>query len=581
MRNSLGQRKFLSMLAVSSTEMVLTIIALLADTVIAGHAAGEAGLSAMNIMTPFVSVMAFVGGLISMGVSFTYGDAMGRANKKRADELFGVSVILAAAFGLLMFVLASMFRDEYFAFIRPDADVMGFAAEYHRFFRFVMIIDPLAMLLGVMVYNDGDELIFNIANFTNIAGNIVLSLFFAFTLKMGIAGIALGTLMKDVLSLAVVSCHFLRKTNSLHMRMHFSLSDLREFVTLGFIDSGMYLMIGVMLFVMNKFVIAQFGNEYLPVLSMAVSLIEVSVVFDGIAQAMLPLVSVYHSEGNYPAVRKVITLAAKVSVIEGVIFSAVMIAFAEYVPAMFGIDEPETVRHCVSTVRIISSTLTVSSVLYLFETYYMILGKNGLAVLSSCLRNLIAILLISIPLGLTGSIEGVWWGFALAQAFTVILCGVLAVVKYGRESFPLYLEEKQPVADFDLLLSQDAVIAARDSAEKFLNAHNIPKGTVNQVMLIIEETGMLILERNEGKRNHVMAEYTLELDDEGRVRIIIRDDGEIFDVTDEELKVTSLRSYFVSRLMTILRLRRNITTTSFNRNVFNVRGGLAKKFMTR
>ena len=119
--------------------------------------------------------------------------------------------------------------------------------------------------------------------------------------------------------------------------------------------------------------------------------------------------------------------------------------------------------------------------------------------------------------------------------FTVILCGVLAAMMYGREFFPLYLEEKRPIIDIDLLVSQDAIISVRDTAEKFLNAHNVPKSTVNQVMLIIEETGMLIHERNNGKRRHVLAEYMIELEEEERVRIIIRDDGEIFDVTDELL----------------------------------------------
>ena len=566
------------MLAVSSTEMVLTVIALLADTVIAGHSAGEAGLSAMNLMTPLVSVTAFIGGLISIGVSFTYGEAMGEADKKRADGLFGMSMLLAAAFGLAMFVLVSAFREEYFAFVHPAPDVMSCAAGYYSFYRYVMIIDPLAMLLGVMVYNDGDEFISNIANIANIGGNILLSVFFAFTLKMGMAGIALGTLMKDIMSLAVLSCHFMRKTNSLRPRLYFSCGDLWDFVRLGFIDSGMYLMLGVMLFVMNKFVLAEFGDEYLPVLSMAVSLLELSIIFDGIAQAMLPLVSVYYAEGNYPAVRKVITLAAKVSVIEGLAFSAVMTMFAEYVPVMFGIDEPETVRHCVLAVRIISTTLVVSAVLYLFETYYMIQDKNGLAVLSSCARNLVFILALGVPLGLTGSIAGVWWGFALAQVLTLILCGVLAVMKYGREYFPYYLEAKKPAADYELSLSPEALITVRDSAEEFLKAHDVPKSTVNQVMLIIEEIGMLTLERNKGE---VLAEYTLLLEEDGQVRIIIRDDGEIFDVTDEDLNVTSLRSYIVSRLMTIQRLRQNITTTSFNRNVFDVRGGLAKKFRTR
>ena len=80
-----------------------------------------------------------------------------------------------------------------------------------------------------------------------------------------------------------------------------------------------------------------------------------------------------------------------------------------------------------------------------------------------------------------------------------------------------------------------------------------------------------------GKRKNVLAEYTIELEEDERVRIVIRDDGVIFDVTDEDLDVTSLRSYFVSRLMTTQRLRKNITTTSFNRSVFNVRSRLDPK----
>ncbi|MBQ3395019.1 MAG: hypothetical protein IJG55_01655, partial [Synergistaceae bacterium] len=148
MSDSLGASKFRSLLLASSLEMTLSVIALLTDSLIAGHAVGEAGLSAMNLMTPLVSVTAFIGGLISIGVSFTYGEAMGEADKKRADGLFGMSMLLAAAFGLAMFVLVSVFREEYFAFVHPAPDVMSCAAGYYSFYRYVMIIDPLAMLLG-------------------------------------------------------------------------------------------------------------------------------------------------------------------------------------------------------------------------------------------------------------------------------------------------------------------------------------------------------------------------------------------------------------------------------------------------
>ena len=513
-----------------------------------------------------------------MGLSFMYGDAMGQLDQKRADELFGMSVIISVVSGLALFAMMLLFREEYFAFLNPAPDVSALARDYYSYFMFVVIIDPLTMLLVGVVYNDGDELISNISNFTNIIGNVVLSLLFAFTFKMGLAGVALGTLCKDIISLAVLSCHFLRKTNSLHMRLYFSLRDMLSLFWLGFVDSAVTLMWGILLFVMNKIMIACFGSEYLPVLSMAISILELSVVFDGVAEAMIPLISVYYSEKNYPAVRKIMNLAQRVSVVEGIAFSVILFVFAEYVPALFGIDDAGTVELCVRAVRIISTTLTVSAVLYLFETYYMIQGKDVLAVASSFMRNLIFILAVSLPAGLAGSIDGVWAGFAAAQVFTLVMCSVMAFMMYGRKLFPLYLEEKSTIKDYDLMLSTEAVISVRDSASEFLRSHGIQERTVTQVMLIIEETGMLILERN---TKRVLAEYTIEIEEEQSVKITIRDDGKIFDVTDEDLNVTSLRSYVVSQLMTTQKQKKNIITTSFNRNMFDVRGGIARKLILR
>ena len=49
----------------------------------------------------------------------------------------------------------------------------------------------------------------------------------------------------------------------------------------------------------------------------------------------------------------------------------------------------------------------------------------------------------------------------------------------------------------------------RDMAAGFMASKNVPDSTVNRIMLMIEETGMMIIERNEGRK--VLAEYTIEL----------------------------------------------------------------------
>ena len=44
MSDSLGVRKFKSLLITSSTEMVIAVIVLMSDTIITGHIAGETGI---------------------------------------------------------------------------------------------------------------------------------------------------------------------------------------------------------------------------------------------------------------------------------------------------------------------------------------------------------------------------------------------------------------------------------------------------------------------------------------------------------------------------------------------------------
>ena len=309
MSDSLGVRKFKSLLLTSSAEMAIAVIVLMSDTIITGHIAGEAGISGVNLITPLYSCIVFISTLISTGISFSYGLAMGKFDKERADRLFGLSVILSSAAGIISFAALSLYSEHYFAFMSPSDDVLNFAREYFRFFKYTVLLNPINVLISTMVYDDGDELICNLANAVQIFGNVILSVLLA--MYMGVSGISLATLITLTASTLILCCHFFRATNSLKAKIYFSLHDCITFAKFGFVDSGMYLMWAVLLFVMNKFVISAFGDYYLPVLSMSVSLLEIGVVFDGIALAMKPLASVYYGEGNPIALRQIMRAAEK------------------------------------------------------------------------------------------------------------------------------------------------------------------------------------------------------------------------------------------------------------------------------
>ena len=80
---------------------------------------------------------------------------------------------------------------------------------------------------------------------------------------------------------------------------------------------------------------------------------------------------------------------------------------------------------------------------------------------------------------------------------------------------------------------------------------------------------MAVKDRNGARR--VCGEATLDLNG-GNVALILRDDGEVFDITDADARITSLRTYLVASVMEMLPNRMNLTTTGYNRNVFKFNG---------
>lgn len=105
--------------------------------------------------------------------------------------------------------------------------------------------------------------------------------------------------------------------------------------------------------------------------------------------------------------------------------------------------------------------------------------------------------------------------------------------------------------------------------EALLLENNVDRRTVGSVKLLIEELYMLIAEKNEGKA--VLSECTVFLRPEG-IQIITKDDGVLFDISEEDVSVTSLSAFAVSAYMEKLGDdKHHLTTMSYNRSAFLVK----------
>lgn len=89
---------------------------------------------------------------------------------------------------------------------------------------------------------------------------------------------------------------------------------------------------------------------------------------------------------------------------------------------------------------------------------------------------------------------------------------------------------------------------------------------INKIALILEETLMIVLEKNKAKKQ-ILGDCTVIITKD-TVNLIIRDNGVLFDITKEDKMNSSLRHYIVARMIDNSNESSYLLTISSNRNSY-------------
>ena len=93
-----------------------------------------------------------------------------------------------------------------------------------------------------------------------------------------------------------------------------------------------------------------------------------------------------------------------------------------------------------------------------------------------------------------------------------------------------------------------------------------PAEIVPKVILFVEECAMTVVDDN-GRSRGLLSEISFVISSE-ETRMVMRDTGKLRDITDDDARVSSLRSFVISGLMRSHENRRYLTTIGCNRAAF-------------
>ena len=561
--------KYCSMLFSGTVLMVLTALMGTADTVIAGILLGENAVTGICLVLPVYALASFFAVCFSYGVPILYARETGAFREAEAERYFGVGLAVNMLVGLVMFVTIMIGGDFYMKLFVSGGPVYESGLEYLRFLKYAILMLPLNELLDGMVFADGDEKITLVANLTQ--GLLKLALSVVLCRTMGAKGLAIASVIGFAVSVGISCLHFVRPGNTLKLNLAISPAMLRDIAKFGIVDASAHLFVSVFTFVIDFFMTARFGPDLVVLVSVVSLLKEGEIVFEGIGEAITPIISVYLGEGNAPGIRKVWRLARWSQWIESLLCTGLLLAFAPMIVGLLGIEDPATVRYAVGGMRLLSLTLVFICWMFLDSSYFILVDRISLGVFDTFLRELFPALPMAVAGGLVGGIYGMFIGLTLAPPLGCLLAYAYIKRRYGQENYPLFLsdlEREKKVEWFEFDATPDSIVKARDRIGDALKRSACPDRQTNRAMLLFEELFMLVYECNIGRT--VLAECAVEIG--GVVRMITKDNGRIVDLTDSDRDVNSLRAYTLSNLLEAHTVQRvHMLALSYNRNALEIR----------
>ena len=555
--------KYRGLLLAATFSTLIEFLMGLADGVVAGNLLGETALGAVNLMQPPMNLISFFALLVGTGAAICFSVETGRFERRRAAEMFSMGLwgTLLVGFALMAAMLAG--RGAFFALMGADDVTCRLAAQYWNWFLPCALLEPVAVLLANACYADGDSRLCVVSYICQFVGNCLFSV--PLTLAMGISGCALGTLLGNLMAIGVLSVHFRRPTNTLQIVRHFSFSDLLHIVKISFGDASSRLGNALLFLLLGRYVIGHFGSGMLPVLGAAVTVMGLSEAFNGPANAAQPLVSVYYGEGNSFGIRRVMSVALKTMLAASVALSALLLAFPVLVTRMLGIVDPGLAAAANSAVRFVAAGMVGLGMVALFNSYFAFIDRGLLSAALTALSGLLVPLATFPAFGAWWGVNGVWLALGVSPLLACAMVAAWLWRREGRARLPWLLDRRRDerIAMFDLGLEPEEVCRASAAVGAALRARG-DVAAAARAELLVEEVFMAVRERNAGRR--VLAEATVMLEDEPA--LVLRDDGEVFDITDADAQISSLRAYLVASLMNVQKNRMNLTTTGYNRNLF-------------
>ena len=318
------------------------------DQLFIGHGIGYLGNAATNIVFPFTVLSIALSMIFGEGSTALYSIRLGEGDTEEARRTAGNGIVMLAATGLFVAILALLFLKQLLGFFGATPVIMPYAVEYAGPIVFGLPFMVVSGGLNALIRANGSPGYAMKSMLVGAVLNTILDPIFIFTFDMGVAGAAIATAISQFVAF-LCSAAYLRRPHGLGLQKRHFHPDPRlvaRIMATGAAPSLSQLAIMVVIISMNHALsfygaLSKYGAE-IPLaahgITMKVNQIVYAVLI-GLSMGAQPIIGYNYGAGDFRRVRAAFKTAVGIALVAGGAAFVMFFFFPDYIIAMFGSEE--------------------------------------------------------------------------------------------------------------------------------------------------------------------------------------------------------------------------------------------------
>lgn len=410
---------------------------ILGDTFFVSKGLGANGLTALNLVIPVYSFMHGSGLMIGMGGGTKYVIQKSNGENKNANKTFTHSLILALILASIFLIAGLFFSGTITSLLGAEDGIIFDMSK--TYLKVLMMFSPAFLinnLLICFVRNDNSPALSMTAMLLGSISNVILDWIFIFPCNMGIFGAVIATCLSPIISITILSIHFIKKKNQFHI-VKYKLSG-KTFSSI--ISNGIPSLItevssGIVIIIFNIIILKLSGNVGVAAYGIIANIsLVVIAIYNGIAQGIQPIISKNYGQGNKKNVNSILRYSIITMLIISVIVYLIVLFGASRITDIFNSENDMILKSiAIKGLKLYFIACPFAGFNIILSMYFTSTEKPKPAHIISILRGLIVIIPMTFLLSSLWEMKGVWSSFPVTE-FLVSIIGLLFFLNLYKKS---------------------------------------------------------------------------------------------------------------------------------------------------